>query len=74
MRDPLPLTGDDLRVIAEAVDEVEATTLAASKILGRIEVHRPDSEGFDQIGWVVRFDESEPDLGWGFVTAEEPSR
>lgn len=65
MRDPLPLTADDLRDIAEALDEVELTTIAANKLLGRIELHRPDCE--DRVGWVVRFDDNEPDLGWGVV-------
>lgn len=68
MHDPLPLTGSDLRDIAEAVDEVEATTLAGSKILGRIEVLQPD--GDDRIGWVVRFESTDPDMGWGFVMDE----
>ena len=63
--EPMPLTSGDLRDIAEALDEVEATTLAASKILGRIEVYRPDGE--DRIGWVTRFENSDPDMGWGFV-------
>jgi hypothetical protein len=66
----LPLTGGDLRVIADAVDEVEATNLAASQVLGRIEVYRPD--GDDRVGWVTRFDESQPDMGWGFVPETEP--
>lgn len=61
----LPLTGDDLRRIGDAVDEVDATLLAANPILGRIEVLRPD--GDDHLGWVVRFDDSDPDMGWGFV-------
>ena len=63
--EPMPMTSGDLRDIAEALDEVEATTLAASKILGRIEVYRPDGE--DRIGWVTRFENSDPDMGWGFV-------
>lgn len=64
----LPLTGGDLRVLADALDEVEATTLAANKVLGRIEVLRPDGE--DQIGWVQRFDDGDPDMGWGFVPVD----
>jgi len=60
----MPLTGSDLRDIAEAVDEVEATTLAANQLIGRIEIHRPDG---DHIGWVTRFDNSDPGMGWGFV-------
>jgi hypothetical protein len=61
----LPLTGGDLRVIADALDEVEATTLAANRTLGRIEVYRPVGE--DVIGWVQRFIDNDPDMGWGFV-------
>jgi len=61
----MPLTGGDLREIADAVDEVEATLLAANKILGRIEVYRPDGE--ELIGWVQRFDQGDPDMGWGFT-------
>ena len=60
----MPLTGSDLRVIADAVDAVEATTLAGDQVLGRIEVMRPD--GNDQIGWVRRFDNADPQMGWGF--------
>lgn len=52
-------------MIAEALDEVEATELAANPILGRIELFRPD--GDDQIGWVQRFEAGDPDMGWGFV-------
>lgn len=63
--EPLPLTPGDLRDIADAVDEVEATTLAGSKVLGRIEVYRPDAD--EVIGWVTRFDTDDPDMGWGFV-------
>jgi hypothetical protein len=61
----LPLTSGDLREIANAVDAVERTPLAAEKLLGRIEVFRPDCD--DQIGWVTRFDEADPDMGWGIV-------
>lgn len=65
MSDNMPLTGADLRVIADAVEAVEDTALAGVKVLGRIEVYRPD--GDDQVGWVTRFDEADPDMGWGFV-------
>lgn len=68
MNDPLPLTGGDLRAIAEAVDEVETTELAASKVLGRIEVFAPDGE--ERVGWITRFDPADPDMGWGFVPEE----
>lgn len=61
----MPLTSGDLRMIAEAIDEVEQTTLAASSILGRIEIMRPDTD--DRIGWVDRFDSLDPDMGWGAV-------
>lgn len=64
----VPFTASDLRDIAEAVDEVEATTLAGSKLLGRIEVYRPD--GNEVIGWVQRFDAADPTMGWGFVFEE----
>lgn len=60
-----PLTGGDLRDLAEAVDEVEATTLAGSKVIRRIEVALPEDE--DRAGWIVRFDEGCPEMGWGFV-------
>jgi hypothetical protein len=65
----MPLTSADLRVIADALDEVEATPLAASKVLGRIEVYQPD--GDERIGWVTRFDDANPDMGWGFVPEAE---
>jgi hypothetical protein len=68
----MPLTGGDLRDIADAADEVDATTLAALKVLGRIEVMRPDDEQGERVGWLTRFDLSDPDMGWGFVP-EDPS-
>lgn len=61
----MPLTGGDLRVIADALDKVEATDLAEVEVLGRIEVYRPD--GDDRVGWVTRFEDSAPEMGWGFV-------
>lgn len=61
-----PLTGSDLRVVADALDEVEATTLDANPVLGRIEVMRPDAYELGRIGWIRRFDD-EPGSGWGFV-------
>lgn len=64
----MPLTGCDLRVIADAVDAVDATELASQGVLGRVEVYRPD--GDEQIGWVARFDDAEPGMGWGFVPKE----
>lgn len=64
----LPLTGGDLRELAEALDEVEATPLAASKVVRRMEVALPEDE--DPIGWFVRFDEESPEMGWGFVPGE----
>jgi len=63
-----PLVPDDLRQIADAIEEVEETTLAANSILGRIELFRPD--GDDRIGWVTRFVENDPDMGWGVVFDE----
>lgn len=65
----LPLTPGDLRDIADAVSEVEATPLAANQLLGRIEVYRPDSD--EQVGWVQRFDDNDPDMGWGFMPEKE---
>ncbi len=72
MAEHLPLTGGDLREIADALDEVEATTLAANKLIGRIEVYRPDAEDEGPIGWITRFDPvaGDPDLGWGFVQGD----
>lgn len=67
----MPLTGGDLRVIADAADEVDTTELAATKVLGRIEVMRPDDEQGERIGWLTRFDTSDPDMGWGFVPGDE---
>lgn len=64
----LPLTGGDLRDIADAVDAVEATTLAAERAIGRIEVHLPGCE--QQVGWLTRFAEDDPDMGWGFTPEE----
>lgn len=66
----MPLTAGDLRVIADALDAVERTELAAEKVLGRIEVHRPDGDG-ERIGWVARFDDNDPNLGWGYTPQEE---
>lgn len=63
----MPLTSDDLRVVADALDAVERTGLAAEKVLGRIEVYRPDTEECERIGWVARFDDDNPDMGWGFT-------
>lgn len=62
-----PLTSGDLRALAGALDEVEMTPLAASQAITRIEVALPDCE--DPIGYFVRFDEADPDLGWGFVVS-----
>ena len=64
----VPLTSDDLRAIADAVDEVEATTLAANKLIGRVEVYAPDAG--EPAGWITRFDEIDPDTGWGYVPLE----
>jgi hypothetical protein len=61
----IPLTGGDLRTLADALDEVEDTPLAASQVILRIEVALPENE--DPCGHFVRFDEGDPDLGWGFV-------
>lgn len=66
MRDPMPINAHDLRVIADALDEVEGTELAANKVLGRIEVYYPDTDV--QAGWAARFDDEDPEAGWGFVT------
>jgi len=64
----MPLTGDDLRVIADAVDAVDrAEELRPHGVLGRFEVHRPESVYPDLVGWVERFDYADPDMGWGFV-------
>lgn len=61
----LPLTGGDLRAIADALDAVEATDLASQGLLGRIEVFAPDGE--EPVGWVTRFDETSPEMGWGYM-------
>lgn len=63
----MPLTGGDLRSIADAADQVEETVLAHNSVIGRIEVIRPDSDDQECIGHFVRFDESDPDMGWGFT-------
>jgi len=65
MGSDMPLSSGDLRVIADAVSEVENSTLAGNGLLGRIEVFRPD--GGDVVGWVARFDDRDPDMGWGFI-------
>lgn len=65
MRPALPLTGGDLRDLADGLDEVERTELAASKIVVAMLVALPDEDV--PIGQFVRFDESDPDMGWGFV-------
>lgn len=59
-----PLTASDLRSAAEALDEIEATTLGANRAIGRIESVIDDS----LIGHYTRFDD-DPDgtLGWGFT-------
>jgi hypothetical protein len=65
----LPLTASDLHAIADAVEEVEKHVdgdglLFGSKLLGRVELHRPDSDNDDLIGYVTPCD------GWyGFVIA-----
>lgn len=64
MSEQLPLSGSDLRALADAVDEVEATELAANPVIGRIEVLRPD--GDDRVGWIQRFEDGHPEMGWGF--------
>lgn len=69
MREPLPLTGDDLRAIADAVDEVEATELAGNPLIGRVEVYRPDTD--ERVGWASRFDDGDPEMGWGFTMRED---
>ena len=62
-----PLTASDLRVAADALDEIEAVpNLAANKGIGRIEAVCDDS----LIGHFQRFDESSPEMGWGFRQAE----
>ena len=60
-----PLTASDLREIADAVDAVERTELAGNKLLGRIEVFPPGGDA--PVGWVQRFDDNDPDMGWGAV-------
>ena len=66
----MPLTGGDLRAIADALDAVERTELAGEKLLGRIEVYRPDTDTDERIGWVARFAD-DPDMGWGYTPEEE---
>lgn len=68
MNHQLPLTGSDLRRIADAVDHIDdslTTTGDAATVLGRVELLRPD--GGDQVGWAVPFGE---DQGWGYVPTE----
>jgi hypothetical protein len=65
MKAELPLTPGDLRDLADGLDEIEQTPLAASKTIRRIEMALPDDE--DPIAWAVRFDELDPDMGWGLV-------
>lgn len=63
-----PLTGGDLRDLADSLDELEATQLAGSKVIRSMLVALSDDE--DTIGQFVRFDESDPGMGWGFVPDE----
>lgn len=65
MSAPTPLTAGDLHQIADAVSAVEASRLGEQGIIGDIEVLRPD--GDDRIGHIVRFDQDDPALGWGFL-------
>lgn len=71
--DSLPLTPSDLHAIADAVEHVEDTLDATNTTIGRVEILRPDSEPAagaypdSRIGWVTRFDESDPTAGWGFL-------
>jgi len=58
-----PLTASDLRMAAEALDEIEPTPLAANKAIGRIEAVIDDS----LVGHYVRFDDADPEMGWGFT-------
>lgn len=66
------LTGGDLRAIADALDDVERTELAHSRLLGRIEVFAPDAD--EPCGWIQRFDEGEPLAGWAFDALDEEVR
>lgn len=70
MRSPLPFTGGDLRDIADGLDEFERSDAAASRVIRRVEVKLPDAD--ETVGHFVRFDESDPEMGWGFV--EDPDR
>lgn len=58
-----PLSPSDLRAAAGALDEIEATDLAANANLGRIEAVVDDA----LVGHYVRFDVDSPEMGWGFV-------
>tara|TARA_R110002051_G_scaffold314950_3_gene392651 strand:+ start:16632 stop:16850 length:219 start_codon:yes stop_codon:yes gene_type:complete len=65
---PFPLTGSDLREIADACDLADAAAgegrLLASPLIGRVEVYRPGTDGSEVIGHLVPFDD-----WYGFVPA-----
>lgn len=59
----LPITADELRAIADALDAVEAASAALnSPLIGRIEVLRPDSSKDDRIGWMIPYEG-----WWGYI-------
>lgn len=62
-----PLSAGDLRVIANALEEIEFhPTLTRSGVVGRIEVYRPESDDAEVIGYFDR--EGADDDAWlGFV-------
>lgn len=61
----LPLTGGDLRDLANAIDEIEATALATNKTIRSIQLCIEGDEV--TTAWAVRFDESDPEMGWGVI-------
>ncbi len=70
MNGGLPLTGGDLRDLAETLDAIEATELAADRCIRSIIVALPACE--DPVGEIVRFDETDPDMGWGIAFGDVP--
>lgn len=56
----MPLTGSDLREIADMLDKVDmadSDSPFGSALVGRVEIYRPDSDTAEVIGHFIPFDD-----------------